>query len=195
MTDPNRSIFRANAVRRYLEGREEAVLPRFVSPRVFLFLWVLFVLFLAGGFAAWSAQVPEYASGCAVVVDGKTRALPVRGAFAVVVFLPPQHLSRLHVGQMLHLTAGPSGERIRKPIVAVDPEISSPQGVEKRFGLRAGAAQAIRQPAAVAMARWQPVSEDLPPSAYVGSVYRADVEVGSRRVISFLPLVGRSFGE
>jgi hypothetical protein len=195
MTRPQRSIFRADAVRRYIEGREEAILPRFVSPRTFLFLWFLLGLFLASGFAAWLTEVPVYASGPAVLVDGRTGGLSHPDELVLVAFLPPQTLSHLRVGQALWLQRDSARERFRQPILAVNPEISSPARAQKQFGLPPGAAQAITQPAAVAVARWQPLHEGLPSSAYIGSVYRADLEVGSRRVISLLPLVGPFFGE
>jgi hypothetical protein len=40
-----RSIFRPEARQRYLQNQERVVLPRLVSPRVFVYLWVL-ALFL-----------------------------------------------------------------------------------------------------------------------------------------------------
>jgi hypothetical protein len=51
MTVSHRSIFRGEAVRRYIQNHEEAVLPRLICPRTFLCLWVLLgVLLIAGYF-------------------------------------------------------------------------------------------------------------------------------------------------
>jgi hypothetical protein len=45
-----RSIFRADAVRRYIQNQHKTVLPRLVCPHTFLYVWILLVLlFLAGG--------------------------------------------------------------------------------------------------------------------------------------------------
>jgi hypothetical protein len=76
----------------------------------------------------------------------------------------------------------------------VEPEISAPATVQKRFDLGAGAAQAITQPSAVVMARLESLPTGLPAATYVGSVFRVDIAVGSRRVISLLPLIGHLFG-
>lgn len=55
----NRPIFRADAVRRYIEGQQRAVLPRFVCPRTFLYLWILLaLLLLAGGLMTWFTHGP-----------------------------------------------------------------------------------------------------------------------------------------
>ncbi|MGH2598775.1 MAG: hypothetical protein ACRDJ9_05240, partial [Dehalococcoidia bacterium] len=62
------TVFRTRALRSYLEDRERSVLPRFVSPRAFLALWLLLGLFAGAGFTAWLARVPVYAGGPAVVV-------------------------------------------------------------------------------------------------------------------------------
>jgi hypothetical protein len=53
----------------------------------------------------------------------------------------------------------------------------------------------LTQPSAVAIAQFEPSPTSLPAAVYLGSVYHAEVEVGSRRVISFLPLIGSFFGE
>ena len=52
-------IFRTDAVRRYIEGQQRAVLPRLVCPRTFLYLWILLgLLLLAGGLMTWFAHGP-----------------------------------------------------------------------------------------------------------------------------------------
>ena len=63
-----RSLYRPEAVQRYLSAAQQGVLPRFVAPRVLIFLWLLLGLALAGGATAWFAEVPIYTSGQAVVV-------------------------------------------------------------------------------------------------------------------------------
>jgi hypothetical protein len=195
MKDANRSIFRADAVRRYTQSREESVLPRFVSPRTFSYLWILLGLLGVSGFVAWCARVPVYASGLGVVVDRRGKTNDVRDDVVMVAFLRPENRSHLRVGQTLLVLLDPAGERTRRPIIAIEPKIVSPNAVQQRFALSAGAAHAVTQPSAVAIARFEPNPTNLPASTYVGSVYPVDVEVGSRRVLSLLPVIGQIFGE
>ena len=194
MAEPKRPIFRVDALRRYEQSREEPVLPRLVSPRTFIYLWSLLGLLVVSGFLAWFAQVPMYTSGSAVVVDGRGKTPSIGNEVLVVAFVPPEHLWRLRAGQTLFLQFDGGGKRIGRSIIAVEPEISSPDGAQSRFALNAGTAPAITQPSAVAIARLAPLSAGLPAAAYVGSVYRAEIEIGSRRVISLLPLIGQFFG-
>lgn len=193
MQDANRSIFRTDAIRRYVQSREEPVLPRFISPPVFIYLWILLGLLVAGGFITWFAQVPVYASGPAIVVDGKGKTQSVGDDLLVVAFLPPESFSDLRIGQTLFLQFDRVSERLGRPIIAVEPQISSPEAARKRFALSAGAVQSITQPSAVAIARLEPTPAGLPAGVYVGSIYRADIEVGSRRGISLLPFIGQFF--
>jgi hypothetical protein len=194
MNEAKRSIFRVDALRRYAQSREEPVLLRLVSPRMFLCLWILLGLLLIGGFLAWLAQVPVYASGSAVVVDGRGKTPSIGDEVLVVAFVPPEHLRRLRVGQMLLLEIGGVGKRSGRSIIAVEPEIIGPDMAQRRFALNAGATPAITQPSAIAIARLDPLITGLPAAAYVGSIYRAEIEVGSRRAISLLPLIGHFFG-
>ncbi len=195
MNDAKRSIFRVEAVRRYAQHRETAVLPRFISPRTFLGLWVLTGLLAVSGGLACFAQVPVYASGSAIVVDAQNSKLRgVPDDVVVMAFLPPEYRSHLEVGQQLFLHFSPTGERLRRSIIAVEPEIYSPVAAQRRFGLAPGAALAVAHPAAVALAQLEPLPAGAPASAYLGSIGRVDVEVGSRRIISLLPFVDQFVG-
>jgi len=64
----HRPIFRADAVRRYIQKQQETVLPRLVCPRTFLYLWILLVcLFMAVGLVFWLIQARTLA---AIVFQG-----------------------------------------------------------------------------------------------------------------------------
>lgn len=195
MTETKRSIFRDDAVQRYIQGREKAVLPHFVSPRTFLYLWSLMGLLVPGAFTAWCARVPVYASGAAVVVAGRSAPYHIRAGLVLLAFLPAEDLTRLRVGQRLFAAPAPAGGRLSGSVMAIEPKIVSPAMARTRFTLHAGAAWAVSQPSAVVLARLTPLSSGLPPSAYAGGIYDVDVEVGARRVLSLLPLVGAIFGE
>lgn len=45
-----RSIFRAEARERYIQNQERVVLPRLVSPRVFIALWIVALLCMVAGY-------------------------------------------------------------------------------------------------------------------------------------------------
>lgn len=192
---PNRLIFRPEAIRRYEERWSKAVLPRFIAPRLFVFLWIVIGLLVVCGAAAWLTPVPIYASGPAVVVKNDAIDPAIQDEVVLVVFLPPENLPRLQVGQSVFLQLTAEGERISWPIVAVESAIASPESAQQRFGAGPDAAQIIRQPAAVAIVRLKPIAAELPATTYLGGIYRADVQVGSRRVISLLPVIGPLFGE
>jgi hypothetical protein len=189
--EAKRSIFRGDAVRRYAQSREQAVLPRFVSPPTFLCLWILLGLLAASGFVAGITPVPVYASGPAIMIHRQDRTLPPSHDMVVVAFLPPESLSHLRVGQRMFLTWSGTGERFSRPVFTIEPKILSPGAARKRFALDAATARAITGPAAVAMARWESIPASPAAPAYAGSICRVDIEVGSCRVVSLLPRPGR----
>lgn len=184
-----RSIFRDEAIRRYVESREKSVLPRLVSPRTFLYLWLLLGLLVMSSIIAWFTRIPVYASGSAVVVRWRCKHHSTREAIAVAAFFPAQTRSSLRVNQKLSLRFEALGEHLNSSIIAVEPGISSPATARKQFGLDTGAALAVTQPVAVAIAEFKPLPK-VPAPKYLGSLGRAEAEVGSRRAISLLPLIG-----
>lgn len=46
MKSKNYQIFRAAAVQHYVKQQQKAVLPRFLCPRIFVYLWILLALLL-----------------------------------------------------------------------------------------------------------------------------------------------------
>lgn len=191
----SRSIFRDDAVRRYIESREQSVLPRLVSPQIFLYLWTLLGLIAITSTIAWFAKIPVYASGAAVVTNWQSQAEGMGKEPVVAVFLPPQYLSRLRPKQKLFLKFAGMGERFSWTILTVDSEIRSPDSIQKQFALSPSAAQAITQPVVVAIARWEIAPKQLSANVYLGSLGRAEVEIGSQQAISLLPMVGQLFAE
>ena len=189
MEDTQRSIFRREAVRRYIEGKEKIVLPRLVAPHTFAYLWFLLGLLGVSCLIAWFTRVPVYATGSAVVIRWKDRS--TKEGIVVAAFFSPQHLSSLQVAQKLFLRFEAS-DRLSRAILTVESEIISPDAIQKQFALNSQIAQKITQPAAVVIAQLEPLPV-VPASAYLGSIGRAEIEVGSQRVVSLLPLIGHFF--
>lgn len=198
MQDTRRSIFREEAVRRYMEGAERAVLPRLVSPHTFAYLWFLLGLLSVSSLVAWFTQVPMYASGAAVVVrwhntlhhDMHDGTSGVDEGIAVAAFFPPQHFASLQTTPNVFLSFDTIGDRLSRAIITVGPKILSPAALQQQFALNA---HSITQPAVVALVRLEPVPNNLPAAAYVGSVGHAEAAVGSQRLVSLLPLIGQLF--
>lgn len=195
MNDSHRSIFRADFVQQYMQGRDRSILPRLIAPRTFVCLWLLIGLLTAGAFLAWFARVPIYTSGPAVIVDGRDYPGSIDDSIALVVFLPPQYRSHLHVGQPLFLDFGSADGRLRRTIIMIEPQLSSPAAVQQRFALRSDDPLSVTRPTIVALARVEPLPSSLPPATFVGSRYQVDVEVGSRRMLALVPLIGQLFDE
>ena len=99
----------------------------------------------------------------------------------IVAFFAAEHLPRLRAGQIA-LSSHDGGSRFTQAIVAVKPDIISPDAAQQEFALGAGAAHVITEPAAVALAHLGRF-----PLAGITRALSADVEVGTRRVISCCP--------
>lgn len=187
------TIFRKRAVKHYLEGREGEVLPRFISPKSFYLLWVVFVA-LVGSVAAsaYFAQIPVYASGPAVVVETHDSGSP-----SVAAFLPAEYLQELKKGkgQDILLRLDREGARESLQVDSIVPEAMSPREAGDRFNLSDAQKGAVRGPAAVAVAPLKGSRQGLDDSSYSSGVYRVEAEVGSKRAISLVPVVGGWFGE
>src|SRR5258708_37476640 len=97
------SIFRKEAVEKYLQNREKTILPRFVAPPVFLFCWCLLAIFLCIGLLTWFGEVPVYVAGEGVVLNP---AVPSSGDITgarSLLFDPYSSALQLHASQRVLL--------------------------------------------------------------------------------------------
>jgi len=177
------SIFRANALRNYMQGREETVLPRFVAPRVFNYLWLLLSLLALSTGVAWHSRYPVSHSALAFAAN------PAGETVTLVVLLSPD--MDIQVGQPVMVTL--DGQRASGEVSEVLPDVLSPHEIRERFALDLGAGPLITQPARVVLV--EASSHHLPPTAYQGGIFQADIEVGSERVIALFPVIGDLFEE
>jgi hypothetical protein len=182
--------FRLRTLQRYQDSRDRAVLPRFVSPHTFGILWLLLALLTTATTTAWFARVPIYASGAVVVTepseDGEQPAL--------VALLPADFLPQLRPGSTVFVALDGSDPRARLEVRAIEPDPQSPATVRRRLALDAEAARAVSGPVAVVTLGTVSPPLDVSLVRHAGAVYRAEVEIGSRRVLALVPVLGGLLG-
>lgn len=217
----NQPIFRSNAIKHYMQGREKHEFPRFVSLPITILLWVLLVLFVIATLLIWSEQVPRHVTTQGIVViesatqpSGKQvpatgKSMPVTGKQvpttgklvpatgktvpprAMAIFFFPQAQA-----QKLH-----AGTRVLLHIGPSGSQFTSQisgiePGVMSPKALRAlfhleNVPLPITQPSTVVVVKLDPTVA----AAYAGSLVTADVHVGSQSLVSLLPGVGSLFGK
>ena len=191
MKTSNRPIFRPEAVQRYTEAREQSVLPKFVSPRIIVALWTIVVLLILSGIAVWFTNMPVYASGPAIVVDTGNKPINIEEGTAVLVLLPPEAQPALDEGKTVLIQVNASSKPLEREIVAFEKDASKVNHILEEFGLENHPAVAKAQPGAVAIVRLEDMPGNVATNNYIGTIFRADMQVGSRRVASLLPLMDR----
>src|SRR3989442_241556 len=136
MISPSKGmIFRKEAMEKYSQGRDKNVLPQFVLPPVFVFLWCLLALFISAGVTAWLGQVPVYTAGVGVVLDPSSLGNTTNGEMTAVIFIPYSPSLHLQAGQPVTIHIGQTGPQINTAIGTVESQILSPTEVRKQFAL------------------------------------------------------------
>jgi hypothetical protein len=182
---PGRAIFRERAIQHHLHRHEKHVLPGFVSPPVFLFLWIIIGLSAVLLSLAWNTRIPVYISGTGMIVQ--------RGQYPIALLLiPSEQLHSIHRGQPVQLHVGSSDQLANYSITSVAPVLLSPDEIRRQYHLDGTLALLVTQPAVVVEVK---LDSALFTSQYLGSVVKAEVQIGSQKVLSVLPLVGPMMGE
>lgn len=183
---PQRSIFRKTALQHYTRGREQEVLPRMVAPPVFQFLWLLLGLFSLGGLMAWWGRVPTYTATTGMIVSVPRKVESAEPTTMAILFLPANQLPKLHPGQRVMLRTSSSDQPLSFTISSTNKSLFSPTKLRQQYGLEGAAALTVTQPSGVVSVNL--AGSKLAKPIYQGSSVLAQVEVGSTRLISLLPM-------
>lgn len=159
-------------------------LPR--RPRRFR-LWSLLGLLAFGVCIASLIEIPQHVNGLAKVEPGPAGD-QTGDDVRLILFVPAANQSRLQAGQAVLLQSDLTGERLSRAISSVEPDILGPEVVRERLGLGAAVPG---QSSAVAVARFEPSPTDVAARTFTGRVYRAEVEVASKRLIALLPPIAQ----
>jgi len=193
MNQTNAPIFRKKAVETYIHEQERSVLLHFISPRRFFFLWIIFGLLSGLGVWLCFAQVPIYASGKGIIVDCNERDDSPHQKPCVVALFPADLHSRLMVGKNLMIKPNRKRQWLHLSIVKVESKVLNPVEVQNRYHAKSGGIPIPNQPAAVALCQLDgkpyPTRSDL----HVDGTIEVRINAGTRRLASFLPLLGGFF--
>lgn len=152
----------------------EVAVPRPLSGRRIIILWLAVAAILGAGFLTFFAvDGPLFRRATAVVIDQPG------GVPRLAVFLPPADAVNVRAGQDLFVLSGGFAEGARLRISTVEPKLVSPDDAARRFGLGVAAATVVTQSSIVAFAPF-PALAGRAAAEYVGAVYPAVIEIGRR---------------
>jgi hypothetical protein len=181
MTNFHHSIFRAQAIKHYIQGQEKDILPCLVSPPMFVFCWILLGLLLSAGCIAWWGKIPLYVAGSGIILEKGSHSIPESNE--ALVFLPANQPLQLHIGSPIQLQIDTTSPRFSGQIERIEQGIISPAMAQQHYALGSSADLVITQPSIALLARLAPPLAD---PVYAGSIVHAQVQSGSRRVLSLV---------
>lgn len=179
MSASNNTIFRDKAVQKYIRNREKSVLPRVVTPPVFIFCWLILTLLIAAGIAVWLGQVPLYITGVGIVLD-QNLSTHQTGTTVAVIFLPASDASHLRTGLPIQLQIGQSGPVLHTAIDTVNQTLLSPEQVRQQYEFQ------VAGPSFVAVTS---LGSTIPQHLYAGSLVQAQIQIGSESLLSLFPVL------
>lgn len=181
-------LFRAQALRHYVRGREKTVLPRLVAPPVFLCLWLLLGLLLLTTALAWHIQMPRYTRALGALLAVPSANQHATSAVQAILFVPATPTPELHVGAPFTGQIVLTGESFVGTIARVQPEVVTPAQARAQYALTGDLALVITGPSVVVQVR---ISLPFPVATRAGSSVSAQVQVGEQSLLSWFPDVLR----
>jgi hypothetical protein len=178
-------LFRSQALKHYMQDREKDILPRFVAPPMFLFLWTLIGLLLITLGIAWFGEVPQYVTGNGLILEQQA------GTQVALLFFPvdPASPFSVRVGTPVHLRLEAGSKLQTHTVTHVEPGIIGPEEAQQRYQLGRAETLVITGPSIavfVSLEGTQVRGQTL--------IQQAQLELGSRRLLTLVPGLGQWFG-
>jgi hypothetical protein len=180
-----RPLFREHALQHYMNRRENDILPRIVSPPVFLFIWLLFGLVIVCGFLAWTQRVPVFVHGSGVAQVGVQKIDAQQSSVNVLIFVPSSSSAQIRPGVPGRVQFGSSGQNFNGTITNVDRSVLSPVAIRKQYMLTCSSVPDGIQPSITAHMR---VIVPSNMSALNGNLTQVQLQTGSQRIVDVLPV-------
>lgn len=193
MATPNPTIFRTEALEYRLrnQGQRQSVVtfPRFMANRVMIVLWILVGLLGASGVAAGMPTVPVSTGGMAFVTDDTWAN---GDAPVVAVILASDINGILEPGSSASVQLGAGGRAIDGTVASIERGAYTPAQIAERLGLPESSLSMLPGSMILAWVTFEGTTRD---DFGIANAGRADLDIGTRRAGTFLPLVGRFFEE
>ncbi|GER89566.1 hypothetical protein KDW_37280 [Dictyobacter vulcani] len=180
--------YRERALEHYAQQNQTTVLPRLISLRTALYLWIVLAILLVAVVVSWFGRIPVFTTGSGIVL-GQSTDQTDQGLYA---FLSPAQRTHMRVGQTVQVQLGNSGPAFTTVLEWVSPRVITPSVARQHFVLGSRAWGVLIEPAVV-------VKLMTPPGfslrAFSGSVITVRLQVGSRPVLALIPGVGQFVGD
>ena len=181
-----RKLFRTQALQHYAQNKQKDVLPSFVAPPVFLFLWILLLLSVVAVAFAWQERIPTYVQSTGVILEQQGEPA------TVLLFVPISSGANIRSGQTVSLQANTTGQQFTARVTSVDADAITPDAARAQYQLTGDTLFMITQPSLVVHLA---ITGQQATQAFDRLSVTGLIQVGSRSLLSLLPdLVKNAFG-
>lgn len=183
MNDKSQSVhtfYRAEAIKQFTQSQNESAYPKYISVRVFPFIWGFVGLLLICVGLTWFVHIPVYANGEAVVIS-KEPSPPTQ--LSLIILVPTDHLDAIESGQSFFVTSAFDYIPTQSTIETVTKTPMSPSQISTTYNVDA---RIVTTPKIVATAPWLSSNNSFDADTYIGTRFPVRVQIGTRRLASFL---------
>ncbi|GCE23454.1 hypothetical protein [Dictyobacter kobayashii] len=181
------SPYRERALKHYSQQNQEAVVPRLISLRTAAVLWIVLAVLLIAVVVSWFGQIPMFTTASGIVLGQKT----AHEAQGVYIFIPANQLNTIQAGMPVRVQVGLNGPDFTTTVESVDKKVMTPTDARQQFNLGSSGWGVIEEPSVVVTVKNS--SANLLKS-FAGSVINAQIQIGTRPVLSLIPGISQFVG-
>jgi hypothetical protein len=127
-------IFREHAVRHYIQRSEQSVLPKTISPFVFMLCWLGLALTILISFLIWSVPLPNYVDTLGIPIPPHSAA-NTSATNTFLVFFPRGAQAYVQQGQTVKLNINSVSSPLTARITQFKTQPLQADAIKQRYGL------------------------------------------------------------
>lgn len=188
---PKQSFFRPAALEYYSRGRQEVVLPTFISVRRFVVLWLALTLLTLCAVSIAMIPVPKMLFSQAMFLKTTSGVAPI----SAIVMIEPRDQVQLQVGQLVLLNDRAGQTQLHGRISQIEATLMGPFEIQQRFNVHHSALQFLEHSTAVALVEFESDTAQKLSTISTNRPWRSTIKVGSQPAIKLLALTNSLTGE
>ena len=181
MSQKNRQIFRGKAASYYMQSKNQNILPKYISPRIFILYWSILGLSCIALILMWAIDIPLSISGEGVILHAN-RDASSQHLEAIGIALPSKYLLQVRAGQKIQLHIDTQPSTSTRMATIIKPTIIDAHQLEAQYHVTKSEMPLLAEHYLILFVHSEP---DVAVEKKAGDHLAVSIQTGSLRMLSW----------
>jgi hypothetical protein len=189
----SKNVYRPEAVKRYIDSIEKTVLPKNVAPPVFVILWVLFGVTILALVFILTINIPLYIQESVIVIRTNPNEHAALDSIGFILLLSAQTYKKVNSGDVISIII--QDKTISGIVTKIDSTSDICPNLWQYICFNTVSEIRFNTPKFIAYGKLLHMDKIHNSSQIIGRIFKTNIEIGSRSLATYVPVIGQYFRE